>query len=224
MDRLITSPLYFEDFWGRSNVLVTCKWNEPASHCLLSVKPLIGFEENDFNLVTKTKVLHTTDFELPPFRDSASSIEVNCAKTFLYLGKISPKTRELLCQQRCTELCVRSRLQTCWKHAIFRARLGLRTDTENDTRNCIIPSNVISTTSISKNFFSAVWWQRIDEWIKVGLSLAFAAIFSSRYFFFDSMSEIIPKLVEDFRERLQKKTSEKKKTDHEFVYFPLYLP
>lgn len=38
------------------------------------------------------------------------------------------------------------------------------------------------------------------------------------------MSEIIPKLVEDFRARLQKKTSEKKKTDHEFVYFPLYLP
>lgn len=35
--------------------------------------------------------------------------------------------------------------------------------------------------------------------------------FSSRYVFFDSMSEIIPKLVEDFRERLQKKTSEKKK-------------
>ena len=57
------------------------------------------------------------------------------------------------------------------------------------------------------------------------LSLAFAAIFPLRYLFrlfsMDKMSEIVSKLVEDFRERLLKKLNT---IDHEFVHFPLYLP
>lgn len=48
-DGFLIILLNFDVFMGGSlDVLLICKWNEFVSYCLLSVKLLIGFEENDF--------------------------------------------------------------------------------------------------------------------------------------------------------------------------------
>ena len=152
----------FRWFLGPFRRLADMQMKEPVSYCLLSVKPSIGFEENDFYFREKRYSFTCYLLQINAVtRDSASLTENTCARKFLYLGKIVQNPRAL---------------ESTMAHGIMRA-LAFTTLLEtcgfvygprpNGKLDCTFLSTVMSTTSNLQIVFPCVWWTNSTNWVEL---------------------------------------------------------
>jgi len=135
-------------------------------------------KKTTFNFVRKGTVLLATYFKLTPLPETAHHRPRTLVPGKFFISAKSSKTRELLCQQWRTELCVLSRLLPCCETCGF--VYGPRPNGKLLTRLYISQQCYVLHVKLA-NFFPLM-----DK--------------------LDKLSGIVSELVKDFWERLQKKT------------------